>query len=223
MHMNLTEQEAFYAPLCTVWQALRRESPLRKADCIVGFGNYNCDIAKRAAELWKAGLADKILFTGGLGRNTLGYQSVTEAERFAQTAFAEGVPESVVLIENRSTNTAENIRFTRALLEENGIRAGTLIGVHQPFMERRIAAAFDVTWPEVELLTTSFDIDIPGFLEHAEQYGVTRQMVLEEVVGDFQRMELYAEKGWQSPQPMPEAAWEAYRELVRLGYGGQLA
>ena len=41
-----------------------------KADCIVGFGNFNTDIARRAAELYHQGYAPKILFTGGLGRNT---------------------------------------------------------------------------------------------------------------------------------------------------------
>lgn len=219
---DLTDKP-FYKPLCVVWSYLRRPSEMKKADCIVGFGNYNCDIGIRAAELYREGYAEKVLFSGGLGRNTLGIQSVTEAERFAETAMRFGVPERDILIENRSTNTAENIAFTRRLLEENGIDAKCLIAVHQPFMERRIASAFDVAWSEVELLTTSLAIDIPTFFEHAVSYGVTEKMVVEEVVGDFQRMELYAAKGWQSRPFIPPEAWEAFRELVALGYGGQLA
>ena len=219
---NVTDRP-FYESLCVLWQALRRPSPLKKADCIVGFGNYNCDIGIRAAELYRAGYADKVLFSGGLGRNTLGLQSVTEAERFAEAAVRHGVPETDILIENRSTNTAENIAFTRRTLEENGIAAKCLIAVHQPFMERRIASAFDVFWAEVELLTTSPEADIPTFFAHAVTYGVTEKMVVEEVVGDFQRMELYAEKGWQSRQDFPAEAWDAYHALVELGYGGQLA
>lgn len=221
--MNDIVYQSFYEPLCVIWDYLRRPSEMKKADCIVGFGNYNCDIGIRAAELYRAGYAEKVLFSGGLGRNTLGIQSTTEAERFAETALRFGVPERDILIENRSTNTAENITFTRKLLEENGIFARRLIAVHQPFMERRIASAFDVTWSDVELLTTSYAIDIPTFFEHAVGYGVTEKMVVEEVVGDFQRMELYADKGWQSRQIIPPDAREAFEKLVVLGYGGQLA
>lgn len=221
--MSAITDQPFYAPLCVLWRCLRRPSEMKKADCIVGFGNYNCDIGIRAAELYHEGYAGKVLFSGGLGRNTLGLQTTTEAERFAEAALRCGVPERDILIENRSTNTAENILFTKKLLEDHGIRAARLIAVHQPFMERRIASAFDVTWSDVELLTTSFAIDIPTFFAHAVAYGVTEKMVVEEVVGDFQRMELYADKGWQSRQEFPAEAWAAFRQLVALGYGGQLA
>ena len=213
----------FYEPLRVIWKWLRRESVLSEADCIVGFGNYNCDIAIRAAELYHKGLSNKVLFSGGLGRNTLGIQQITEADRFAATALREGVPAEDILIENRSTNSAENILFTKELLAQNGIFPKKLICVHQPFMERRVAAAFDVTWSEVELLTTSLPIDIPDFFAHAVTNGVTEKMVVEEVVGDFQRMKLYADKGWQSPQEIPADVWRAFETLVALGYDGQLA
>lgn len=220
--MKASEQ-SFYRPLKVLWDYLRYPCEIKRADCIVGFGNYNCDIALRAAQLFREGYAEKILFSGGLGRNTLGLQSLTEADRFAQTALQDGMSPRDILIENRSTNTAENIAFARKLLEENGIFAEKLIIVHQPFMERRIKAAFDVYWPEVEIMTTSFETDIDTFFEHAVKYGVTEKMVVEEVVGDFQRMELYADKGWQSRQEIPQSAWDAYHELINLGYDGQLA
>ncbi len=221
--MNEIVNQPCFKPLCVIWDWLRRPCEMKKADCIVGFGNYNCDIGIRAAELYLQGYAGKVLFSGGLGRNTLGVLSKAESERFADTAIRCGVPECDILIENRSTNTAENIAFTREILKKHGIRTKTLIAVHQPFMERRIASAFDVNWPDVELLTTSYEVDIPTFINHAVMYGVTEKTVVEEVVGDFQRMELYADRGWQSRQVIPQEAWEAFHELVRLGYGGQLA
>ncbi len=222
MSLKASEQD-FYRPLRVLWQYLRYPCEIKKADCIIGFGNYNCDIALRASQLFRAGYADKILFSGGLGRNTLGLQSMTEADRFALTAVKDGMQPGNILIENRSTNTAENIAFAEKLLEKNGIDAKKLIIVHQPFMERRIKAAFDVYWPEVEIMTTSYETDIDTFFEHAVKYGVTEKMVVEEVVGDFQRMELYADKGWQSRQEIPQSAWEAFDELVKMGYDSQLA
>jgi len=216
-------EQIYYKPLTVLWQFLRYPCEIENSDCIVGFGNYNCDIALRASQLFHEGYAGKILFSGGLGRNTLGLQSTTEADRFAMTAINDGVSPENILIENRSSNTAENISFTRKLLEENGIIAKSLIVVHQPFMEKRIKAAFDMYWPEVEIMTTSFEIDIDTFFEHAVRYGVTERMVVEEIVGDFQRMELYADKGWQSRQEIPQSAWNAFNELVRMGFDGQLA
>ena len=213
----------YLKPLQVIWDYLcLREAPV-KADCIVGFGNFNVNIARRAAELYHQGYADKILFTGGLGRNTLGMLPEPEAVRFARVAMECGVPESALILEDKSTNTAENIRFTQDLLVKLGLPHNHLLGVHQPFMERRIKAAFGVYWPEVKLTVTSPQVTIPEYLEAAKVQGVTERASVEVIVGDFQRMDLYAQKGWQVPQEIPESAWEAFRELVAMGYDGQLA
>lgn len=216
-------EASVYEPLSVIWNYMRLSPPLQKADCIVGFGNFNDDIPRRAAELYHLGYAPKVLFTGGLGRNTLGLLTEREAEKFAAIAIAEGVPESDVMLEKESANTAENILFTRRRLEEAGICPTRLIGVHQPFMERRIWAAFQVYWPEVELLVTSPQVDIETYLLHAVAQGISRRAAIEVIVGDFQRMKVYAEKGWQIPQEIPREAWDAYAQLTALGYVGQLA
>ena len=36
-------------------------------------------------------------------------------------------------------------------------------------------------------------------------------------------MKLYADKGWQLPQEIPQTAWDAFYRLVELGYDKQLA
>ena len=213
----------YLKPLQVIWDYLRLGEEPQKADCIVGFGNFNVNIARRAAELYHQGYGDKILFTGGLGRNTLGMLPEPEAVRFARVAMDCGVPESALILEDKSTNTAENIRFTRDLLKKLGLPHNHLLGVHQPFMERRIKAAFGVYWPEVKLTVTSPQVTIPEYLEAAKKQGVTEQASIEVIVGDFQRMELYAQKGWQIPQEIPVEAWEAFHELVKMGYDGQLA
>lgn len=213
----------YLKPLQVIWDYLRLGEEPQKADCIVGFGNFNVNIARRAAELYHQGYAQKILFTGGLGRNTLGMLPEPEAVRFAKVAMECGVPEEDIILEDKSTNTAENIRFTHDLLKELGMPHDHLLGVHQPFMERRIKAAFGVYWPEVKLTVTSPQVTIPEYLEAAKVQGVTERASIEVIVGDFQRMELYAQKGWQLPQEIPQHAWDAFHELVEMGYDGQLA
>ena len=211
------------APLQVIWDFLCLNAAPRKADVIVGFGNFNDNIARRAAEQYHQGLAPKVLFTGGLGRNTLGLLPETEAERFARVAMECGVPECDIIKEDKSTNTAENIHFTRALLEELAIPHDHILGVHQPFMERRITAAMGVYWPELNFSVTSPQVTIPQYLEAAKVQGITENASISVIVGDFQRMKLYAEKGWQLPQEIPEAAWEAFHQLVAMGYDKQLA
>lgn len=213
----------YLPPLQVIWDYLCLHQEPTQADCIVGFGNFNTDIARRAAELYHAGLAPKILFTGGLGRNTQGLLPEPEAVRFARVAAECGVPEADIIIEDKSTNTKENILFTKAKLEELGVPHEHILGVHQPFMERRITAAMGVYWPELQFSVTSPQVTIRSYLARAKEQGVSENASISVIVGDFQRMDLYARLGYQLPQHIPEEAWEAFRRLVEMGYDKQLA
>ena len=213
----------FLEPLQVIWDYLCLRQTPEKADCIVGFGNFNTDIARRAAQLYHQGLAPKILFTGGLGRNTEGLLPEPEAVRFARVAMECGVPAEDILLENKSANTKENIEFTRQLLQESGIPTNHILGVHQPFMERRIVAAMGVYWPELNFSVTSPQVTIPEYLARAKDQGITENASVSVIVGDFQRMDLYAKKGYQLPQHIPQEAWQAFDRLVEMGYDTQLA
>lgn len=211
-----------YENLSVLWDYMHLNMEPRQADCIVGFGNYNTAIALRAAELYHQGLAPKVLFSGGLGRNTDGRWSGSEAARFGALAAEAGIPWEDIILEDRSTNTAENIRFTREKLRELGLEVRTILGVHQPFMERRIYAALKVYWPELDAVITSPRTSIREYIEIAARQGLDEKTAVEVVVGDFQRIDVYAKKGYQIPQTVPEEANRAFEVLVKLGYDGQL-
>lgn len=213
----------FLQPLQVLWDYLGMHQQPVKADCIVGFGNFNTNIARRAAELYLQGYAPKVLFTGGLGRNTEGMLPEPEAVRFGRVAMECGVPEEDLILEDRSANTKENIEFTREKLRQLGLPHEHILGVHQPFMERRITAAMGVYWPELKFSVTSPQVTIPEYLKDAQTQGVTEEAAICVIVGDFQRMDLYAKLGYQLPQHIPEEAWEAFRRLVDMGYDKQLA
>ena len=213
----------FLQPLQVIWDDLGMHQQPEKADVIVGFGNFNTDIARRAAELYHQGYAPKILFTGGLGRNTEGLLPEPEAVRFARVAMECGVPKEDILLEDKSANTKENIEFTRKLLEELRIPHDRILGVHQPFMERRITAAMGVYWPELDFSITSPQVSIPEYLQRAKEQGISENASISVIVGDFQRMDLYAKLGYQLPQHIPEEAWQAFHQLVAMGYDKQLA
>ena len=90
----------YLQPLQVLWDYLCLDQAPEQADVIVGFGNFNVNIARRAAELHRQGYAPKIRFTGGLGRNSLGILPEPEAVRFARVAMEEGVPAEDILIED---------------------------------------------------------------------------------------------------------------------------
>ena len=206
-----------------LWDFMHMHQSPEKADVIVGFGCYDEDIPRRCAELWHQGFAPWVCFSGGLGRNTSSLWSKSEAERFAAIAMAAGVPGDRILLEDQSTNSAENLLFTPKVLAEAGVRAEKIIAVHKPYMEKRLWAAMQVYWPDVNAVYTSPNVTVEEHIAHAEQVGMTRKGVIETIVGDVQRMELYAKKGYQAPVQLPAEVRAAFDALVAQGYTGQLA
>lgn len=209
-------------PLQVIWDYMHLNMELQPGDCIIGFGCINDDIALRCAQLCREGFAPKILFTGGLGRNTLGRWNQSEAERFSFIAQQQGIPAQNILLENQSTNSAENILFSRKILEEAGLAQGRLICVHKPFMERRLYAAMKVYWPEANACFTSPQLDLEAYIHNTVKQGLTEKQVIDVIAGDFQRMDIYAKKGYQIPQEIPDSVWQAFHRLVELGYTGEL-
>ena len=206
-----------------LWDFMHMNQQPEPADVIVGFGCYDEDIPRRCAELWHQGYAPYVCFSGGLGRNTSGIWSKSEAERFAAIAISEGVPEDRIILENKSTNSAENLLFTPKVLAEAGIRAEKIIAVHKPYMEKRLWAAMQVYWPAVCAVYTSPQVTVEEHIAHAEAIGMTARGVIETIVGDVQRMELYAEKGYQAAVEIPDEVRAAFDALVEQGYTSQLA
>jgi uncharacterized SAM-binding protein YcdF (DUF218 family) len=189
------------------------------ADRILVLGSHDLRVAERGAELYLQGLAPILIFSGGLGNVTKGIWKDPEADRFARIALDKGVPAEAIFIENKSTNTGENILFTQQLLEEKGLHPHTFLLVQKPYMERRSYATFKKHWPDKELIVTSPQISFENY--------PTKEIPLEKVihimVGDLQRIRIYPEKGFQIPQEIPGDVWEAYRRLIAQGFNQHLA
>ena len=205
-----------------IWNYMRLDMELHPSDCIVGFGCYNDDIPLRCAQLYHQGYAPKILFTGGLGRNTAEMWTESEADRFGRIASEAGVPQEALILENKSTNSAENILFTKDKLTQVGLTPSRLIGVHKPFMERRLYAAWQVYWPEMPIIVTSPQLTLDEYIKNSMAQGLSEKKVIDVMVGDFQRIDVYAKRGYQIPQEIPQQVWDAFHELMSLGHTSEL-
>jgi len=172
--------------------------------------------------LWLDGWAPLLIFSGGLGAITRHLWSEPEADQFARIATALGVPADRILIENTSTNTGENVQFTRRLLATRGLDPASFIVVQKPYMERRSYATFRKLWPEKPLVVTSPQVSFADYLAKYANSALSRDDVISIMVGDLQRLRVYAERGFQIAQEIPDDVWAAFEELVRLGYNRHL-
>ena len=190
-----------------------------KTDCILALGSHDLRVADRAAELYLEGWAPILLLSGGLGYLTKGMWKDAEADRFARIALDKGVPAEAIFIENKSTNTGENIQFSRRLLDEKGLHPQQFLLVQKPYMERRSYATFKKQWPDKDLLVTSPQIAFDDYPNDE----IPMERVINSMVGDLQRIRIYPEKGFQIPQEIPGEVWAAYEKLVAWGFDKHLA
>jgi len=201
-----------------IWDYHHLNHRVEESGAILVMGSHDLRVAERGAQLFLEHGAPLLIFSGGLGNLTRGVWDQPEADRFAEVAARMGVPRERILIENRSTNTGENIQFTKQFLAKLHLDPQSFILVHKPYMERRAFATFRKVWPEKRVLVTSPQI---SFADYPNQ-EISQREVIDIMVGDLQRIRLYPAKGFLIPQEIPPDIWAAGQKLIQLGYSQNL-
>lgn len=196
----------------TIWDYMLMHQDLKPADAIFALGSNDSRVAERAADLYLAGLAQYVICSGGNGKAS--ELSRPEAEIFGDIVIKKGVPSDKVILEPNSTNTGENVQFVKKLLEEKGLNFNSFILVQKPYMERRTYATFRKQWPEAECQVTSPQIP---YEEYAKDESFKNKFI-NIMVGDLERIKEYPKLGFQIEQDIPEDVWNAWKELVEMGY-----
>ncbi|RCV54524.1 YdcF family protein [Marinitenerispora sediminis] len=197
----------------------RPGEPAPPADLILGLGSHDLRVAEHAAALWHAGVAPVVLFSGDRGRRTAGGDGFArwerpEAEEFAAVARAHGVPQGALLLEARATNTGENLDFSRELAARTGLRVRRAVLTAKPYMGRRALATAALRWPGVEWEFRGF----PGGYDGYPRSPAAEVELVHFLVGDLQRLDVYARRGWAAPVPIPDEVRTAHDRLVALGF-----
>jgi len=201
-----------------LWNYHQLNHQLERVDAILVLCSHDLRVAERGAELFLEEWAPLLIFSGGLGAITRTFWNQPEADQFARIAVQLGVPTEKILVENKSTNTGENIRFTKQLLTQKQIDPRKFMLVQKPYMERRSFATFKKFWPEKEVIVTSPGVSFDKYLEGYVNGELSPDDVVSIMVGDLQRIRIYPDKGFQIYQDIPEEVWGAYEELVMAGY-----
>ena len=104
--------------------------------------------AMRAVQLWRDGEVRAIVGCGGLGAHP-----PSEGQAIREICIREGVPDAVVLCEELSANTEENVRFALPLLREIDAREVIVVSdrYHLPralLVARRLGVLARGAWPD---------------------------------------------------------------------------
>ena len=187
------------------------------ADVIIALGTNDLRVANFAADLYHAGFGSLLVCTGGVAhQNDLLATSweKTEAEMYADAAVERRVPREKILLETRATNTAENIRFARKLIERHELKPRNIVLCVKPFMQRRTWATMAVEWPEMPATLASPEMTLDEYFTDE----LTPEKITNIMLGDLQRIWIYARRGWSAPQRLPDEVRNAYESLVSWGY-----
>jgi uncharacterized SAM-binding protein YcdF (DUF218 family) len=187
------------------------------ADVIVALGTNDLRVAEFAAELYHRGYGSKVVCTGCIAHVAdllaTGWE-VSEAEMYAAVLERRGVPKADILLETRASNTAENFRFSRELLRQAGLQPKNILIAVKPFMQRRAWATLAVEWPEMPASLASPNLTLDEYFTNE----LTPDKIVNIIVGDLQRIWVYARNGYSAPQRIPDEVRRAYDGLVALGY-----
>jgi uncharacterized SAM-binding protein YcdF (DUF218 family) len=197
-----------------LWDYLTITENVSESDFILALGSHDLRVAEAAADTFNKGLGKWLVTSGGFGKVTKALWNVPEAVRFAQVAETLGVPHDRILIEPTATNTGDNIIRVRDMLSLGDIPHDSAIIVTKPYMTRRALATARKQWPSVHWTTASPPLSYDTYTDEF----VTKDRMINLLVGDVQRMKVYGENGFQQPQVIPDAVWNAFEQLSACGY-----
>ncbi len=187
------------------------EPGLQRADLIVGFGHFDLRIARQCAELWQRQLAPRMLFTGGVGAGSADLDQ-PEAEAFAAVLHETlpSFPDDQLIIESRSTNTGDNIRFSLQLIAEAGWNVRSAILVATPFRQRRV----NLTWSNVSDNIPHQSAPPPSSLhEDIALFAEKNENLAAQLPGEIERLQTYPQRGWINAIAIPDRVLSAAAKL----------
>ncbi|MEV5570372.1 YdcF family protein [Spirillospora sp. NPDC052269] len=218
MAAEATLPAAYRADVETLWDYHQMHHVARPSDVGIGLGSHDLGVATFAAELYHRGMFPRIVFTGANAPTTVERFPRGEAVHYREHALELGVPDEVIHVEPRATNTGQNIEFTRGLLAAQDIEVGSAILISRPYQQRRAYSTAKKLWPELEIICASRPLPLD---EYVESIGDANR-VINMLVGDTQRIVEYPKRGFAIPQDMPDDVEAAYQHLVEAGFTSRL-
>jgi uncharacterized SAM-binding protein YcdF (DUF218 family) len=202
----------------TLWDYHDMKHSVRRSDVGIGLGSHDLGVATCAADLFHRGVFPLVVFTGANAPTTVTRFPRGEAVHYREHAISLGVPDSAILVEPQARNTGDNITFTRELLANHGVHVSSAVLMSRPYQQRRAYATCRKLWPELKVTCASLPLALDDYVASIGD----PDRVVNMLVGDTQRITVYAEQGFAIPQEVPPAVMGAYNRLVAAGYTTRL-
>ncbi|MFJ8939896.1 YdcF family protein [Streptomyces sp. NPDC102365] len=201
-----------------LWDFQQMGHEPRPCSVAIGLGSHDLGVADTTVDLYERGMMPLIVFTGATSRTTRERMPRGEAEHYRERAIELGVPADAILVEPQARNTGENIRFSRALLEDRGVSVSSVLLVSKPYEERRACATARKLWPEVEWVSASTPMTLAEYVDSIRD----AHLVIDMLVGAQQRLMVYPHQGFMIEQAMPQDVAAAYERLRTEGFTSRL-
>ncbi len=93
--------------------------------------------AEKAVDLYKQGIADKIIFTGGFKTR----KELSEAQHMSSIAIKLDISKKDIILEEKSYTTIGNAYYSQAIMDNNGFNSAII--VTSPYHIRRTKYVFE--------------------------------------------------------------------------------
>jgi len=196
--------------LSPIWDYLVVKDKPQVSDAIFVFGGLDLKVPQKAAKLYLAGFAPVILITGGFGPLTKDTFSMPEAKVFFNEMVKLGVPKEDIIIEEKATNTLQNVILGMEMLKKKNIKVNQIILVAKPFLMRRCRATFQKHYPRITTICCPPEGSIFDFIDRPKKEFAKR------LLDEIERIKVYSEKGDIIPQILPDTVKTAIHKLKKL-------
>ena len=132
--------------------------PTKKGLLIVP-GTHRVNIISKAFEIYKLGLAENIITTGGVFKNN---QPLCESEFQKKYLIEKCVSKDIIYSENKSTNTKENAEFALKIAKKLNLNTKRIILVSKTYHARRMLMTYKKVFPnsKIEIVPITDDRNI---------------------------------------------------------------
>jgi hypothetical protein len=101
-----------------------------------------------------------------------------------------------------------------AVLGSHRLVTNNVLIAVKALMQRRVWATLAVEWPELTATLVSPSMTLDQYFTPE----LPAEKIINIMMGDLQRIWVYARRGWSAPQRIPDEVRAAYDSLVALGF-----
>lgn len=193
-----------------LWNYMSSFDRQEKCDAVVVCCSYDLRVCDHACNLIKSGLSETLVLSGNTGNWTKHIWSTPEANVFRDRALSNGIDDNQIIIEQQATNFGENIMLSKNLLPN----AKIVTFVSKPNSLLRVKLTAEARWPEITSYVSCPTINFPR--EISNVVGILG--IINEIVGDIERIQEYPRLGFQVPHDLPKSILDAWSYLIEQGF-----